>query len=389
MTEPWKSSIPLEQLQERAFNLRWGTVQPCEIPLTAADHDLPMAQEITAALQQEVSLGISNYVPAEGLRSYRLAVSDFFEREKGGGVCAPERVIATNSAAAAIETWCKVILRPGDEIIIPSPIDFLLPHCARRAGATVISIPANPEFILADWAQALSDKTKAIAICHPHNPMGFCYNKETLENIAAFAAEHQLEILSDEVWSDLVWEVPFVSMLAITSQASVVYGFSKGYALAGMRLGCLILSEKHDVNLFLDQGEYSSTVNGVGYLPQLAGTVAMQQAKPWLEERKKLIYNVMRYAAERINRETVLKVNIPSATFVLWIEHPKEWDTMETTQWLRNESKVLVVPGLERWFGDGSKGHFRISCATTMEVMTEAMDRWIPAVNHWNNSFQR
>ena len=123
-------SINFEILKERAFNLRWATVQDGVIPLTAADPDFPCATEIKDSIIEYVKSGYFNYGPAEGLADFKQALHFFF-KEKRDYKLAAEQILPVDSAAFGIQVVCKAILSPGDEAIIFDPVDFLFQFCGR------------------------------------------------------------------------------------------------------------------------------------------------------------------------------------------------------------------------------------------------------------------
>ncbi|MEN9394032.1 MAG: hypothetical protein RL362_253 [Bacteroidota bacterium] len=374
----YKSSIPYTFLKANAFNLRWAEVAEGVIPLTAADGDLPFSPEISQAIIRASENNLFPYGSAQGEWHYRTAIAGHFAAAKSSKISV-EQVLSTNSAAAAIQDWCYHFLQPGDEVLIPDPVDFLLGYCAEKAGAKVVRIPAKAQWKKEDWAAAVNQKTKAVIICHPHNPLGFHYSSEDLKAISQFVTENNLLLLSDEVWSDLVWDKPFESMLAHCPQAWVVYGLSKGFGLAGLRIGALIGPDAESIQAVMQSQGYHRTTHGVSTLSQVAGTAALNSQHAGSDYRKP-IGKTLKHAIHRLQTEqSFFQLQAPQATFVLWLGIPTNTDAGVLCERLEKEAKVKLVPGLPQWFGPGALGHVRMSCATSIEVMDEALNR----IFHW------
>ena len=374
----YKSSIPYSFLKANAFNLRWAEVAEDVIPLTAADGDLPFSPEISQAIIRASENNLFPYGSAQGEIHFRSALVEHFKVAKSSSIHI-NQILATNSAAAAIQDWCYHFLQPGDEVLIPDPVDFLLGYCAEKAGAKVVRIPAKAQWKSEDWAAVVNEKTKAVIICHPHNPLGFHYSSEDLKAISLFVTENNLLLLSDEVWSDLVWDKPFESMLAQCPKAWVVYGLSKGFGLAGLRLGALIGPDAEGIQAVMNSQGYHRTTHGVSTLSQVAGTAALKSTHAGSDYRKP-IGKTLKHAIHRLqNEQSFFQLQAPHATFVLWLGIPTNIDAGVLCVRLEKEAKVKLVPGLPQWFGPGAMGHVRMSCATSIEVMDEALNR----IFHW------
>lgn len=371
--------------------MRWAQVEEGVIPLTAADHDVKVHSDILNAIQSEINQGHLPYSPAAGLIAFQMAIAQHFQQHKSA-VLSPSCVLATNSAASGIQHFFEYILHPGDEVLVQDPVDFLLAHCAEKAKGKVVRIPSarpknSDESVTVGWNEKVSDKTKILAICHPHNPLGFHYSRSQLEEIITFAKHHGLTILSDEVWSDVVFKDPFVSMRALEENVWVVYGLSKGFGLAGLRIGALICPNETLRDEVAMQCGYVHTTEGTSTLSQMAAVAAVSEERV-LQNFIEKLEPVIHYAANGINEIPFFQTEMPTSTFVLWIQHPKEWDSEKLVSIIEKEAKVKLVPGIDRWFGPAANGCIRMSCATHLEIMKEAMHR----LQRWANQqkdFQR
>src|SRR5882672_10629615 len=202
------NAVPLDLLRARAFNLRWAQQPADVIPLTAADPDFPVCPAIQEQLIRYVQDGVLGYVPPEGLPQFREAVADWM-RETRQIDCTAPSVFATDCAASAMAVVARASLSHGDEVLMADPVDFLLYHTVERAGAVSVRIAVTPatsadEFIAGMQAR-LTPRTRMLWLCNPHNPLGVVYPSAWLKSVAEWAVSHGLRILSDEIWSDIVY----------------------------------------------------------------------------------------------------------------------------------------------------------------------------------------
>lgn len=377
-----------EFLSQHAFNLRWAELPHDVIPFTAADWDIASHTSIGLAIQDYISFGGFPYGPSQGLFDFREALANHFNVHKNTSI-QPNQILATNSAAAAIQHLYNFLFQPNDEILLPDPVDFLLAECANRINVRVIRFNQNEQGInLNELKEKITQKTKAVVICNPHNPLGFVLNAQQIEDISNFCIENNLVLISDEVWSDVVHTpLGFTSALSINNQNTwVIYGFSKGFGMAGFRLGAILGPNEHSVFALMENQGYGRTIEGVSTISQIAGTAALQQGWSHTCEMNQLFYAHLKNAFERITQETQCKCAIPDGTFVMTIHHPEHWDTLTFCNYARENFKIAVVPGLEKWFGAGAKNSFRISLATDTDTAIEGINRLVKAIQAFGST---
>jgi aspartate/methionine/tyrosine aminotransferase len=382
-------AVPLELLRRRAFNMRWAQQPAGVIPLTAADPDFTVCPAVQEVLVRYVREGVLSYVPAEGLPEFRETVAEWM-RETRGLQCAPEQVFATDSAASGMAVVARACLQPGDEALIPTPVDFLLHHTIEAAGAKVVCVPVTratsaDEFV-AGLEAAVTPRTKMLWLCNPHNPLGVVYSREWLQHVCEWAMRRGLKILSDEIWSDIVYQphrhVATASLSPEIARNTVtVYGFSKNFALAGLRVGCLIVSDPGWKKQIVAASDAESTVYGVSVLSQVAVIAALREGRDWLAGFIRHLQGQRDYAVERLKEWRGVTVEPPQGTYVIFpCTRNLDPDSERLCARLRDEAKVALVPGLARWFGEGSAGHLRICFATSRGILKEAFDRLEPVV---------
>ena len=385
-------AVPLDLLRQRAFNLRWAQQPEGVIPLTAADPDFPVCPAVQEQLVRYVRDGVMSYVPPEGLPGFREAVATWMHSTRQFD-CPPEAVFATDSAASGMAVVARASLRPGDEVLIPAPVDFLLQHTVERAGAVAVRVPVKrsttAEEFIAGMAAALTPRTRMLWLCNPHNPLGVVYSRHWLLQVADWAISHRLRIVSDEIWSDIVYapnrHLAVASLSPDIARNTVtVYGFSKNFALAGLRVGCLICTDPEWHKQIVAASDAESTVYGVSVLSQVAAMAAINDGRAWLADFIQHLHAQRDYVVERLKHWPGVNIQPPQGTYVIFPDVRSltpNGDAAAFCDRLRHESRVALVPGLSRWFGPGSEGHVRICFATSRAILQEAFDRMEPLVN--------
>ncbi len=374
--------IDQELLRQRAFNLRWATVDDDVIPLTAADPDFSVAPKIREAVRDYTADGVLGYGPTEGFSGFRQAVAN---RLKSRGVTAEaDRVLATDGAASALWAACQAVLSPGDEALTFDPVDFLLPHCSERAGATVVRCPlerdsgAIPEGAL---EQRITDRTRAILVCNPHNPTGRVLRTDELLRIGEVAIEHDLVIINDEVWSDIILGTVEMTSLAalsgpIAERTITISGFSKSYGLAGLRIGYIHSGNESLHRKIVAASGAPRTTFGASVLSQIAAEAAILHCDRWLAGFLDHLRMMRAMAVPRLDALAGFSCTAPEGTYLLYPDiRQTGLGEQELAQKLLDQARVAVVPGLSEWFGPAAEGHLRISFATTEEILDEALGR--------------
>lgn len=382
-------AVPLELLRKRAFNLRWAQQPDGVIPLTAADPDFRVCPAVQERLTQYIKEGVMSYGPPEGLPEFREAVAQWMWATRRVD-CPADSVFATDSAASGMAVVARASLKPGDEVLIQDPVDFLLHHTVERAGAVPVRVSSNPattaEEFIAGMEAKFTPRTRMLWLCSPHNPLGVVYPRKWLQSVAEWVIQHKLRILSDEIWSDIVYPPHnYVSLASISAeiaqQTVTVYGFSKNFALAGLRVGCVICTDAAWRKQIVAASDAESTVYGVSVLSQVAVIAALQQGRGWLADFVRHLRGQRDYTLERLSQWPSVTVHPPQGTYVVFpcIRNLSD-DAEKFCERIREQARVALVPGAARWFGPGAKGHVRICFATSRRILTEAFDRMEPVV---------
>ena len=377
------TNIDLKVLAQRAHNLRWAELPAGVIPLTAADPDFPAAEVITEAIARYTSSNYYSYSAAKGYLPFREAMAAYMQTRRSYSV-GVEGVLPVDSAAFGIYLTCKTLLNKGDEAIVFDPVDFLFAYSVEAVGGVAVRfpIPAGTDRVDFDSMEPLlTPRTKLICLCNPLNPTGKVFTREELLQLAAFAEKHNLYILSDEIWSDIVFQpYSFTSIASldkvVADRTITVTGFSKSYGLAGMRLGAVMATDPVLFERLFENSLHSTTIHGVNILAQVAGTAALNEAQDWLAGFIQHLQRMRDLTVSRMNAIPGFHCLSPQGCYVALVDvRGTGLSSADLQARLLKEAKVAVVPGLERWFGPAAAGTIRISFATTEEILTTAFDR--------------
>ncbi len=380
-------------LKERAYNMRWAEMEDDVIPLTAADSDFPAYEEITNDIIDYVKKGYLSYTPKLGLPEFKESFSAAIKKRKGEEVD-PDLILPIDSAARGMSVIAKALLKPGDEAIVFDPVDFLFKTSMEAAGAKIVLFPmkiVDGKIDFSDLEKYITPKTKMLGLCNPHNPLGMIYPKEDLSFLLDLSEKHGFYIMNDEIWSDIVYsEKKYNSILEFGAERNArtvsVYGFSKSFAMAGLRIGCVYCHNKELFDKIVDASEVLTTIGGISSISQIAGKSCCDKGYVWFESFIKHLQGNRDYALERLSKMPGITCQKPDATFVLFPNiSALKIDPVEFAQFLQEKHKVVIVPGGDRFFGPGSNGHMRICFATSREILAKGLDRIEAGVNEIYN----
>lgn len=378
--------INLDALKKKAYNYRWAEVPEGMIPLTAADPDYPCAPAIQQAMRDYIADGYFSYTPKLGMDDFKNAFVSYVKDRKGENI-RPEQVLPVDSAARAMYIIAKAFLQPGDEMLVFDPCDFLFRESCMAAGATPVFYPAvlNPETRTMDLSRLedyITDKTKMLGLCNPHNPYGLVYTREELDQIMRICEKHDLLIMNDEIWSDILYpDATFTSIYALGEERCrrvlSVFGFSKSFGLAGLRIGCVYATDAQKFAQIVEASDVMSTAGGAASISQVAATAAMNDARPWLDEFLQHLAGNRDYAVAYINENIPqLHAYKPKATYLLYVDiRDLGVEAATFVEYLKQEVNLAIIPGGHQFFGDQSEGHVRICIATSRAILSEGLER--------------
>ena len=321
--------------------------------------------------------GRTFYTSNAGLRELREEISAYVERKHGVHYDAMKETMVTVGGSEAIDVAMRVMLNPGDEVLIPQPSYVSYVPCARMAGGVpvIIELEEKDEFRLTPekLLEKLTDRTKLLVLPFPNNPTGAIMEEEDLRKIAEIVEEKDIFILTDEIYGELSYKEKHHSIIefpGMRDRTVYINGFSKAYAMTGWRLGyaCapkLILQQMLKLHQFAIMcGPTTSQYAAVEALR--AGDEDVQRMRIAYDERR-------RYLVNRF-RELGMDCFEPYGAFYVFPSIRRfGMSSEEFANRLLQEEKVAVVPGTA--FGDCGEGFLRISYAYSIQDLKKALDR--------------
>ncbi|PTD94333.1 pyridoxal phosphate-dependent aminotransferase [archaeon SCG-AAA382B04] len=321
--------------------------------------------------------GYTSYTSNKGLLKLRKLISEKIRNEYSKNFDPQNEVLITTGVSEAYDLAIRAIVDEGDEVVIMEPSYVSYNPCVNFAGGKVKKVTTElkngfkPNF--EDIKQKITDKTVAIVINYPNNPTGTCISKEKLKNIFKIAKENDIWLISDEIYSDMVFEGEKTSSLEIKNAKDnliLLDGFSKSYAMTGWRIGYAV--GKEEIIKTMNK-IHQYTMLCAPILSQKAAIEALKNARPDVEEminkyrrRKKLVVNKL----EKIG----LDHYEPDGSFYVF---PKITSTnlssKEFAEKLLDRKKVAVVPGTA--FGEAGEGFIRISFSTGKKELNLALNK--------------
>ncbi len=374
--------VNLDALRQKAFNFRWATLEQDVIPLTAADPDFPVAREISRAIADYCADGYFSYGPPDGLPAFKQAIAAWYERTYQVPAN-PDFILPVNSAAYGLFTAANMILSAGDNAIIPNPVDFLFRKAIEHTHAQVRAVEIDQttaQFDLEKLSAAIDANTKAIFICNPNNPLGIQPSPEHLRDILLLAAQHDLWVVSDEIWSDIYFNSPTTSIasrqLPYYAKRLIVSGLSKNFGLAGLRVGYVICPDEPTYRALFQASKHQTTAFGMTGIAQVAGTAALTLCDDWLDAFRKHLAYMRRLTLEFIENTPFFEPVVADATYLAFpkIVHTN-LNSAALVDIIHQKARVALVPGGAAWFESASEGRLRICYATSEKILTESFDR--------------
>lgn len=377
------NTVDLRILRKRAYNLRWATVPEGVIPLTAADPDFPSAPEIADSICRFAKDRYLCYGPPEGLPEFKESMAGYYQTKRQVPV-APGGVFPVDSAAFGIYLTCKAFLNIGDEAIIFDPVDFLFRYSVESVGGNAVTFPIPPGDSPVDFQRlesSITKRTRLLCLCNPLNPTGKVFTKKELLCFGELACRYNLTILSDEIWSEIIYPPHTYTSIAslgeeISARTVTVTGFSKSYGLAGLRIGAVMATDAARYKALMDASLHHPTIHGANILSQVAATTALNECDYWLAGFLAHLRVMRDLSVNALNAIPGFSCIAPEGCYVAFTDISRTGKTSaEIRDLLLDRAKVAVVPGLKEWFGDGAKGYIRISFATTEEILQTALVR--------------
>ncbi len=325
-----------------------------------------------ASLEQ----GKTSYTANRGMRELRDAIADYVADRFDLGYDPDEEIIVTAGASEAVDLAFRAFVDPGDTVAIAQPSYISYEPGVIFAGGEPLSVPTREEDEFRLTVDALETAGAAdaemLVLCYPNNPTGAIMREEHLEPIAEFAREHDLIVLADEIYAELTYEGEHTSIATLPGmrERTIVFnGFSKAHAMTGLRLG-YALGPADAIGAMNKIHQY--TMLSAPTTAQYAALEALDSCDDEVREMIDQYDRRRRFVLSRF-REIGMDVFEARGAFYCFPEVPEGFTAEEFAEDVLREQGVAVVPGTV--FGAGGDGHLRVSYATGLPELREAMTR--------------
>jgi aminotransferase len=347
------------------------------ISLGIGEPDFTTPKPILDAGVQSLHNGETHYTSNHGKLELRQGIADNLQKLYNVSY-EPDQVLATVGVSEALYLTFNAILEPGDEVIIPTPCFVAYQAEVILAGGVAVEIPARVENDFTvdpdDIRKAITPRTKAIFIGYPSNPTGAVAPRDVMLEIAKIAEQHDLIIVSDEIYDRLVYDFDHVCFPALSEELKertvLLGGFSKAYAMTGWRIG-YACAPKDILQGMLRIHQY--TIMSAPTTAQDAALEALKSGEPYVQEMVTEYDRRRRLLVAGLNRLGLSTFEPRGAFYTFPDIRASGMDEETFAETLLKEEKVAVVPGSA--FGPGGEGFVRACYATEYSKIEEALHR--------------
>lgn len=363
----------------RAFDLANKSHIDDLISLGLGEPDYDTPAFVKDAAKRAIDEGFNRYTTNAGIPELREAIARKLARDNQVTYDPETEVIVTVGGINAIHLAILSIINPGDEVLLPDPFFVAFEPCVIMAGGRAVHVPLREEngFRLqaADLTPHITPATKMIIVNTPHNPTGAVLSRDELVAIAEVAQAHDLVVLSDEVYENLVYapavHTSMSSLPNMRERTVLVHSFSKAYCMCGWRIG-YSAAPAHIVEQMVKLQQFNS-VHAPSYA-QRAALAALTGPQDFLVEMRAEFDRRRRYVIDRLNTIDGLSCAEPHGCFYAFVNiKALGLNAQEMARILLHHGRVVVVPGSA--LGQWGEGYLRLSYTVPMPRLEAALDR--------------
>lgn len=375
--------VPLAELQTHKSE-KWRGFPSDVLPLPVAEMDFPVAEPIRRTIIEMINksdLGYLGNIPELG-----EAFSEFSTRRDGWTPDPLQVRVAADVGVGIVETL-RVITKPGDKILINSPVYPNFWTWSRETHLDYIDVPLtrsenelNGSYWHLDWdgiEKAYKSGLKVHLISNPHNPLGRVFMRDELERLVKLAYAHNVVIVSDEIHSPLTFsEQKFIPILSLSDEARAVSvtvtSSSKGWNIAGLKCAIIVTQ---DAAMFERLNEIApATHYRASLLGAFASVAAFREGEPWLNKLMTQLDHNRKLVDQLVKEKLPLaKSHIPHCSYLSWIDFSEYKLDVEPATHFLEQGRVAFQPGVR--FGEQWSHFLRLNFATSPEIIEEAINR--------------
>ncbi len=358
------------------------------IGLGMGEPDFDTPEHIREAAIEAIRQGQTRYTAVDGTPALKQAIIDKFKRENGLSFNA-KQIIVSSGAKQSIYNLMVALLNPGDEVIVPAPYWVSYPDMALLADGRPVIVSCGPESQFKLTAEqleaAITDKTRLLMLNSPSNPTGMAYTSDELKALGEVLARHpQVYICSDDIYEHIYWgDEPYQCLLNVCPELQertiTVNGVSKAYAMTGWRIGYAAAPEALVAGMRKVQGQSTSNPCSVS---QAAATAALNGDQSCIAEMNQAFRQRHDFIVQALNEIPGFSCQPGQGAFYAFPDVREAMrkagfdNDVDFAEHLLNQAKVATVPGS----AFGAEGFLRLSYATSIDVLQEALNRIRQAV---------
>ncbi|AUG47800.1 aspartate aminotransferase [Haloarcula taiwanensis] len=345
------------------------------VDLSVGEPDFDTPENIKQAAKDALDAGHTGYTSSNGIPELKEAIADKLH-DDGLTQYGPENLIVTPGGKQALYEIFQTVIDDGDEVALLDPAWVSYEAMAKLAGGTLTRVDTAAhdfqlEGALDDLADAVSDETELLVVNSPGNPHGAVYSREALEGVRDLAVEHDITVISDEIYKEITYDGVEAASLGtlegMEDRTITLNGFSKAYSMTGWRLGYFAAPEE----LVSQAGKvHSHSVSCAVNFVQHAGVEAITNTDDAVEEMRQAFAERREFLMGLFEDHGV-HVPEPQGAFYMMPEIAPDGDDTEWCDQAISEAQVATVPGT----AFGTPGYARISYANSKERLEEAVDR--------------
>ncbi|MBN1376123.1 MAG: PatB family C-S lyase [Dehalococcoidia bacterium] len=362
------------------------------LPMWVADMDFRSPPPVIKVLKQAASHGIFGYAGVP--ESYRDVIVTWM-KERHGWDIEKEWMIYTPGVVPALHMLVSTFSEPGDQVILQTPVYYPFFDAVKYHRREVLDNPLRLDkdqysMDIVDLENKLTERTKMIFLCNPHNPVSRVWREDELLELGKICLENKILVIADEVHGDIVYpgfkHIPFASISAAFAENTITCtAASKTFNLPGLQTSNIVISNPSLRELF------KQTVRNYGFAsPNLFGIAATEAAykygQPWLSQLLVYLQGNIDYIREYINRRMPgLKLIHPQGTYLLWLDFRDcGIDASRLASFAREDARVGLEPGII--FGCKEHGFERMNIACPRSILEEGLNRLEKAVTKLRNT---
>ncbi|MBC8102566.1 MAG: aminotransferase class I/II-fold pyridoxal phosphate-dependent enzyme [Cytophagales bacterium] len=347
------------------------------ISLGVGEPDFVTPWRVREAAIYSLEQGRTTYTSNYGLLELRQEIARMHRERSGASYDPATEILVTVGVSEALDTAFRALLDQGDEVIVPEPCYVSYIPCVAFAGGVPVSVPSRAENgfrVDPDEVRArITSRTKAILLSYPSNPTGAVMDREGLQALVDIATEHDLYLVSDEIYDRLSYDAPHVSVASLPGaqeRTILLNGFSKAYAMTGWRIG-YACAPASVIEVMMKIHQYTMLCAPI--TAQLGAIEALRHGDADAQAMTEDYDNRRRLFVTGLN-EVGLDCPLPGGAFYAYPSiKPTGLSAEAFAERLLKEERVLVVPG--DVFGPSGAGHIRCCYATATNKLTEALQR--------------